>query len=257
MLRHYIERYWSWDYTANQEMHMPTIPPGVGMDFFVHHRQPFVTSQQGKLSGSHLIFSSEGPTSILPSNQVGFTAIRFRTGMFKHFCNLPLAELSGTHSDAATLWGKDGIRWCKRINSTENFDDRVALLDSFLVDLLKSHKKDETMWSHVVRDLYYDHNPVRTDALAGRMRVSYRHFRRRFIEETGMAPKHFRQLVRFRSTLRPLLMNREQRYLSTALDNGYFDQMHFIKEFKHFMQSTPSDFLRENNFMSHFYYPGL
>jgi len=57
--------------------------------------------------------------------------------------------------------------------------------------------------------------------------------------------------------LKPLLINKEKHYLSTALDKGYFDQMHFIKEFKYFMRCTPSGFLQEKNFMSHFYYPAL
>jgi methylphosphotriester-DNA--protein-cysteine methyltransferase len=72
-----------------------------------------------------------------------------------------------------------------------------------------------------------------------------------------MTPKHFQQLSRFHAALKQLLINNDSKYLPVALDKGYFDQMHFIKEFKRFMNETPSAFLTTNNFGSHFYYASL
>ena len=252
-LRSYIERYWSWD--SDQEGYMPTIPPGVGADFFIHYKTPFTTAQHGKLPQSHLHFSLEHPTEILPSPSIGFIAIRFRTGMLKHFCQIPLAELADTPLNAEDLWGKPGRQMIERLNGAGDFKTKVALLDQSLTALLKEQK--HPAWRQIVNELYYHQDTLKLQDLANQTNLSYRHFRRRFVEETGITPKHFQHLVRFRRTLKPLLMSKERHYLSEALDNGYFDQMHFIKDCKRFLNTTPGDFLQEKNFMSHFYYPAL
>ena len=251
-LNPYIERYWGWDTEANS--YMPTIPPGVGADFFIHYKIPFTTEQNGKLPVSHLHFSLEHPTEILPGN-VGFIAIRFRTGMLKHFTQTPLAELANACPDAQALWGNPGRQMITRLNGIGNFKDKVTQLDQSLMKLLKPQSREG--WPQVINALYHHSDTLKLQDLAGQTNLSYRHFRRRFVEETGITPKHFQHLVRFRRTLKPLLMSKERHYLSEALGNGYFDQMHFIKDCKRFLNTTPGDFLQEKNFMSHFYYPAL
>ena len=257
VLRPYIDRYWGWDATDNSQLYLPVVPPGVGLDLFIHYQKPFGISGRGQMAKSHLIFSLEKASIILPSDNIGFIAVRFKAGMFKNFTDVPLAGLVDLYPDMEGLWGSGGRALSGRLNSVGSFIERAVLLDDFLTGLLGKFKKDSVLWNVIVHDLYYHQDVLRLEALAQRQRISYRHFRRRFIAETGMAPKHFQQLARFHSVLKPLLLNKEKHYLSAALDKGYFDQMHFIKEFRCFLQCTPTEFLQENNFMSHFYYPAL
>ena len=257
ILQPYIDRYWSWDATENRGLYLPVVPPGVGLDLFIHYRKPFAIDGRGRLAESHLIFSWERATVILPSDSIGFIAVRFKAGMFKNFTDVPLAGLTDLYPDAESLWGSSGRALSGRLNSAANFSERVELLEQFLTPLPGRFKKDSGLWNGIIHDLYYHQDALRLDEPARRLGISYRHFRRKFIEETGMAPKQFQQLARFHSVLKPLLINKEKHYLSVALDKGYFDQMHFIKAFRTFLQCTPTEFLQEKNFMSHFYYPAL
>ncbi|HTI08912.1 MAG TPA: AraC family transcriptional regulator [Puia sp.] len=262
-LSSYIDRYWSWDFSGQpshpdgERIYLPRVAPGVGLDFFIHHREPFVIDEKGKLPDSHLIFSPERCAKILPATSVGFIAIRFRAGMFKNFTEIPFYELTDHYPDMEGIWGNDGSQLLRRINSVQHLSDKVALLEPFLLRLLDRHRKDTPLWNHILDELYHHHDTWRLEQLAKEGGWSYRHFRRKFKEETGLTPKHFQRLARFHATLKPLLLGRERRYLSAALDNGYFDQTHFIKEFHYFLDTTPSEFLQENNFMSHFYYSRL
>ena len=55
--------------------------------------------------------------------------------------------------------------------------------------------------------------------------------------------------------MRHLLLARETDYLDAALERGYYDQAHFIREFEAFAKESPGRFLTPRNFMSHFYNP--
>ena len=257
-LKPYIDRYWSWDNTKEQnEIYMPVIPPATGIELFIHHRDPFIIDHKGGLPPDHLIFSTEKPSIILPSRNIGFVAVRFRTGMFRHFTGIPLAELNGHYINMQNIWGHQGKETFEQISNTISLSGKISILEKFLVNKLAMNNKMDTLWNHIINELYKDGGDAVLERFSKDLNISYRHFRRKFIEQTGIAPKHFQQLSRFHATIKPLLLNGDKRYLSFALDNGYFDQTHFIKEFKQYMQVTPSDFLQKKNFMSHFYYPKM
>jgi AraC-like DNA-binding protein len=65
-------------------------------------------------------------------------------------------------------------------------------------------------------------------------------------QHTGLSPKSFNKISRFQLSLR-LIAKNEQPFTSIAYDCGYFDQSHFIRDFKSFTGLTPSAYL-ENKF---------
>lgn len=257
LLRPYIDRYWSWSYNGHDSIPMPQVAPGVGMDFFIHFQDPFSMTLKGRLPYSHLIYSTQQSSALLPASNIGFIAIRFRAGMFKNFTAIPLYELEDQFAGAVEIWGPAGNHLIQQLNEIPALPDKVVVLEQFLMQMLMQFEKQDPAWTSVITHLYHQAASTTLDQLAASTGMSYRHFRRRFKIETGMTPKHFQQLARFHATLKYLLLQKQKGYLSAALGNGYYDQMHFIKAFKYFMNVTPTRFLQEKNFMSHFYYPRL
>lgn len=253
----YIDRYWSWESDGDESRYMPHVSPGAGMDFYFHYRQPFMLNDYGVAPGSHLIYSDSRSSRILPAGQIGFVAVRFRCAMFGNFTNIPVAELGNSMVDAGTLWKSKGRQLEQRLAGAPSFDERVRLLDFFFLRELTMQKKTISIWKNVIDDLFYQHEEIRLDQMAKEMKITTRHFRRAFRKASGMNPKHFQQLARFHATLKELLITKNTNYLPVALDKGYFDQTHFIKEFKRFMGETPASFLTADNFQSNFYFPSL
>ena len=64
---------------------------------------------------------------------------------------------------------------------------------------------------------------------------------RRFKEETGLTIKEFIRIRRIRSSLIQLMLKGED-YQDVIYESGYFDQAHFIREFKLFLKETPSNY---------------
>ena len=66
---------------------------------------------------------------------------------------------------------------------------------------------------------------------------SERQFRRRFQEAVGIGPKLFSRILRFQRALHAI---DRSGLLPAALECGYFDQAHFIHDFRSFASETPA-----------------
>ncbi|MEO1485955.1 MAG: AraC family transcriptional regulator [Bacteroidota bacterium] len=69
---------------------------------------------------------------------------------------------------------------------------------------------------------------------------SYSTLERYFKKETGLTPKNFQTLKRFKKVLRELTTTKNQDWQYYVAKYGYYDQSHFIKEMKRFTGQTPS-----------------
>lgn len=69
--------------------------------------------------------------------------------------------------------------------------------------------------------------------------MSPRQFRRRCLEESGLTPKHLARVLRFRHAWRMAHSAAALNWSAIALDAGYCDQAHFIRDFREFTRETP------------------
>jgi len=86
----------------------------------------------------------------------------------------------------------------------------------------------------------------RVDALGLPARTLERRFRR----EVGLSPKRLARIVRFHAVVRTLDRGRPPDWAALAVDAGYFDQAHLIRDFKGFAGLTPGAYLRERQPMA-------
>jgi AraC-like DNA-binding protein len=77
-------------------------------------------------------------------------------------------------------------------------------------------------------------------ALAEALGISRRHLSRRFGADIGWAPEEFRRLARFSAASAIAATTPLQKWCDIAVAAGYFDQAHFVRDFKSFVSLTPS-----------------
>ena len=82
--------------------------------------------------------------------------------------------------------------------------------------------------------------------VASRYGITSRYLQKLFLQYTGLTPKLYSKINRFQNSLR-LVTKKEISLTSIAYDCGYFDQSHFIREFKSFTGFTPSAYALENS----------
>jgi AraC-like DNA-binding protein len=79
----------------------------------------------------------------------------------------------------------------------------------------------------------------------GHYGVHVRTLERMFNKYVGTTPKGFLRLNRFQTALNRLLNSGHENLTELTHDFNFYDQPHFIREFKSFTGSSPSRFVKE------------
>jgi len=135
-----------------------------------------------------------------------------------------------------TLLGQDGKDITDQMMMAKDNAHRLQLINCFLEKRIREFDRPEIVYA--TQKVYALNGLVNIKDLADRSSLSPRQFERTFKHHIGFSPKSFARIVRFRS-----LIDRYKKGDSTltkvAYDFGYYDQAHFIQEFKQFSGYNP------------------
>jgi methylphosphotriester-DNA--protein-cysteine methyltransferase len=119
--------------------------------------------------------------------------------------------------------------------------DRIAIIEKFLFNSLTS-KEPDLLILDAIRTIKKANGSLRIKDLIASLPISQDPFEKRFRRLTGASPKQFAGITR----LRGLISNYSpaQSLTDLAYSTGYFDQAHFIKDFRSFTGQSPRDFFK-------------
>ncbi|MFM9945949.1 MAG: helix-turn-helix domain-containing protein, partial [Bacteroidia bacterium] len=91
---------------------------------------------------------------------------------------------------------------------------------------------------------------ITTDELSNQLDIHRRQLERKFSSIIGLSPKQLSKIIRIQSTLKMMANNQFTSLTSVAYEGNYYDQAHFIKDFKEFTGMSPKMFYANNLKMS-------
>jgi AraC-like DNA-binding protein len=125
------------------------------------------------------------------------------------------------------------------------YEEATTILQEFLLQRVLSKTYDPKLVAAAAKLLYHTKGQCRIEELAESCHTSVRQLQRGFQRDVGATPKFFARTVRFEQAQRRLMLEPESELTGVAYDCGYFDQAHFIKEFRAFTGKTPSEYARD------------
>lgn len=120
--------------------------------------------------------------------------------------------------------------------------ERINLIEKFLISRINNTANDDLV-TLAVTFIKQQSGNIKIAELSQRLNISQSQFEKRFRKVVGASPKKFATIVRLNSILNARLKART--LTEVGLDAGYFDQAHFIKDFKSFTGETPEQFLKK------------
>jgi len=171
--------------------------------------------------------------------------VHFAPGGALPFLGAPPGHLADAHLELETLWPAQASELRERLCSTPTTAMRFRILEEALLARLRQpfthHGAVRAALDHIARP------GVPVAAIAERVGLSHRRLIQIFTAEVGVAPKLFGRLQRFQRAMSVVQHVPVVGWAKLALNCGYCDQSHLIRDFREFSGFSPADLFRLRN----------
>jgi AraC-like DNA-binding protein len=162
------------------------------------------------------------------------------------FLGLPLGELANRVVDLDDVLGPAARRLAEQLAEAPGWVARFALLDRFILERLREARPVAPFVAWAWQRLAQSDGGCAIGALATEIGCSRKHLIHGFRAELGLPPKTVARILRFQRATGLIQRDNGVRWAELALDCGYYDQAHLIRDFREFADSTPDEFLRRH-----------
>ncbi|WP_349317312.1 helix-turn-helix domain-containing protein [Chitinophaga sp. MM2321] len=154
---------------------------------------------------------------------------------------LSATELTNQMPDLKLLLKAAGNELEEKIATATNNDQRVKIVTAFMERKFLMTDKEQLPVFHAIQSIIHRKGLVKIKQLANDHFLSERQFERQFLQFSGFSPKLFSRIVRFQSAMAQY-GDKDLSLTNIALESGYYDQSHFIHDFKEFSGHHPKHY---------------
>ncbi|MHA4896709.1 helix-turn-helix domain-containing protein [Pedobacter sp. PWIIR3] len=172
---------------------------------------------------------------------IGSILVVFRENGVAPFLKMPLNELFGKSVSLEHFFCQSDLTELQEKLMGCNTDQcRISSVEQFLIHHLTDHPLD-LMVSQALKYIHQSNGTIRINELAKLLNTSASPLEKQFRRVVGASPKKFATIVRAKNVL-DAMDNGKQGYAEYL--SSFYDQAHFIKDFKKFASVTPEQYLK-------------
>ncbi|MVN74994.1 helix-turn-helix domain-containing protein [Hymenobacter sp. HMF4947] len=261
-LADYVEYYGVWEEDAEDDVPLgaPVLPGVVnGLNVLVGRSVEVAAAGEGSRVQVAALAGMVGMVTWQQlyqrqASQAGVLGIYFRPAGFFHLFGAPMAEATDPTLAVGRLAGQFAHELIERISQAETNGQRLAAADELLLRQLHCQQPMPNAIDLVADRILHQHGQVNIEALAHDAGLSRRQLERRFLTEVGAPPKLYARIVRFNHVLQLLAASPAPSWQDIAYRCGYYDQAHFIREFRFFTGKSPSNYSLVDSDFAHFFW---
>jgi AraC-like DNA-binding protein len=174
-----------------------------------------------------------------PTGDVAVMGVRFRPGGAYRFLPCPLSEFTDTTVPTSDVWGLEGTYLEEAVLEARSDLRRRQLVEDFLLRQV-SATTPRPRFDAAVKEIIRTRGQTRVDEVASGVGWSPRQLERSFAVSLGLSPKSFSRIMRFQNLLRLVGEGALREWANLAIEGGYADQPHMVREFREFAGQTPA-----------------
>lgn len=253
-----VKCYWTLESPEEVPPEKQTIVPDGCMEMIFHYGDLYVQyTEMGKSivqPRCFVIGQLTRPLEIEPTGETGIFSVRFHPNGFLPFATIPIKEMENKAVSLDKLFGKDGADIEDKILNAPSTLERIKLIEGFLLKRLTDAETVDNIVKSTVEIILTANGQLSVDELSRQTNINRRQLERKFSSVIGLSPKQLSKTIRLQATLKMLLSNQFTSLTALAYENEYYDQAHFIKDFKELTGFTPREFYGNNLKMSSLFY---
>jgi AraC-like DNA-binding protein len=170
--------------------------------------------------------------------------VSFKPGAFFPFVHAPVSALTDTSISLFAAFGVEPTAVEEAIFAHEDETAIIECVEDFLRERLPERDEQVGLINRIVDRIIADREVTRVDHLVSRFKLSKRTLQRLFSQYVGVSPKWVIRRYRLQEAAERLAEGEEIDWPKLALDLGYFDQAHFINDFKAIIGNTPAEYVK-------------
>lgn len=232
-LRDVIKHFWiiRWDLT-DQPPYEQGIVPNPCVNMVIEHGQTAIYGVE-QYRYSHRL---EGKGKVL--------GIKFRPGGFYPFAGLPISQITGRSMRLEDVFQADPRLIEQAVLSEDEDEDMVAAAEAFFLAHLPARDNNVAYLNRIIDRIQGDRHITKVDHVCEQFEVNKRKLQRLFQQYVGVTPKWVIRLYRLHDAAETIDYGSYQDLTRLSIDLGYYDQSHFIKDFKAIIGATPEEYTR-------------
>ena len=166
--------------------------------------------------------------------------VRFKPTGITAFTRVPVEEFTNRNVALElidTLFEKSFFEVLPEKKSVEEL---MAYMNYYLMGQRPYLYHPDKQIIRAVDFIHFSKGQLPLSKVASEICLGQRHFERKFKSKIGVSPKTFAKIIRFKHAMRCLQHYPDKDLLSVAIECGYYDHTHLIKDFKALSGNTPT-----------------
>jgi len=249
-LSEYIKCYWTLNAPAEHTPEKQRIVPDGCMEMIFHIKDFY---RQYQADGNSIVqprcfvFGQiTQPLDIEPTGETGIFSVRFQPEGFTAFAAMPVGNMENRAVPLEELFGDEGVQLAEPVLQADSTEQRIEIVEAFLRSKLITAESVQMLIKSSVEMIMRLNGQVSVDALSDSMQVNRRQLERKFAGAIGLSPKQLSKIVRLQAALKILSAQTFDNLTAVAHEGNYYDQAHFIKDFREFTGMSPKQFYADN-----------
>lgn len=231
LLQPFVEHYWTvqWDLRGHPPQRRETLP----------HPSAHLLIERGC---SRIAGVASGRFSRVLEGQGRVFGVKFRPGGFQPFLGASMATITDRSVALAALFGDSAATLEDEILAQDSMVDMIEVAAKLLSAHLPPRDAEAERITEIVYAIMTDPSLATVHALAERYETNPRALQRLFARYVGVSPKWVIHRYRLHEALEQLAAGRPANWPALAHSLGYYDQAHFIRDFKRMIGKTPTEY---------------
>ncbi|HEY9826728.1 MAG TPA: helix-turn-helix domain-containing protein [Stenomitos sp.] len=251
-LSQFIEFFWLREGNSSSAVQTRLLPMGT-MELVINLNEDSIPLfdrrsriQQGSTNGTMLCGTHSENFIVLDVNKISVMGVHFKAGGGAAFFKQPVSELYNARISLDEVWKTCATELRERLLQSSSPEGCFWVLEQILMQMMRLPNHHPAV-NFALQQFQKSANSG-ISAVVEQTGLSNRYFNQLFCNQVGVTPKLFCRIQRFQNVLEMLSAKAPVDWLEIALTCGYFDQAHFIHDFRAFADCTPTEYLTQRGF---------
>lgn len=189
------------------------------------------------------------PLVYRPEQNASTLTIQFTPQGLGRFLRQPAHELVDNIYEVDVMGQKTVLILRDMLLAQDSAARKISTAESFLYNAFAKSQGKALIVDHVVNNPCFATTPIK--AISGQLGCSTKHLIGQFHRAIGVTPKKLQTILKVKQAIALLNAYPGMAMAQVALNCGFYDQSHFIKNFKQIVGITPQAYLKADRLYPH------